>query len=161
MTHRLQHPQVLLHPALLPWLERVCAHLGLHVCASAYLADLCAQAHTQVLLGIEGERPVALLVTQLPTPLMLQPTILLGYNDGSKAIGAEMMREAARWLRTEGFDRFLAMNRSGRSDAAYERGLRPHGMVIERVTTFLVELNKEETDEVRCEDRNLGGVHAA
>jgi hypothetical protein len=159
MIHRLLHPAVLYH--LLPWLEEVCEHLGLDISASPYIADLCGKAHTQVLLGVEEERPVALLVTQLPTPLMLYPTILLGYNTGSKPLGAEMMHTAAQWLRAEGFDCFLATNRSGRSDAAYERGFRPHGRVIERVTTLLVELNKEEeTDEVRSRDWDLG-VRAA
>jgi hypothetical protein len=161
VIHRLLHPQVLLHPALHPWLERVCAGFGLRVEASAYIAELCAQEHTQVLLGVEGERPVALLVTQLPPPLLLYPTFLLGYNVGSKAIGAEMMCEAARWLQGHGFARVFATNQSGRSDAAYERGFRPHGQVVDRVTTFVVELNREEeTNEVRPGDRAVGVLAA-
>jgi len=143
MIHRLLNPQVLQHPALLPWVDRVCGRFELCAYASAHIAELCAAAHTQVLLGIEEERPVALLVSQLPTPLMLYPTILLAYNEGSKAIGGEMVEEAARWMRDAGYSHFLMTNRSGRSDAAYERVLRPHGTVIERATTLLVELRKE------------------
>ena len=145
MIHRLLHPGVLQHPALKPWLYFTVSKLVANwEAAAAHITELCGQEHTQVLLGIEGESPVALLVTQLPTPLMLYPTVLFAYNEGSKAIGGEMVEQAASWMRDAGFSHFLMTNRSGRSDAAYERILRPHGKVIERATTLLVELRKEE-----------------
>lgn len=165
MIHRLLTPQVLDHPALRPWFYRSVLKLipgpERMVAACEQISALCAEAHSQVLLGIEEERPVALLVSQLPTPLMLYPTILLAYNEGSKAIGGEMVQEAARWMRGAGYAHFLMTNRSGRGDAAYERILRPHGTVIERATTLLVELKEEEQDEVQSAGDVLGGVRAA
>ena len=160
MIQRLLTPQVLEHPWLRPWVWSITSRFDLSQDAPEFVAGLCGQAHTQVLLGIEEERPVALLVTQLPTPLMLYPTILLAYNEGSKAIGGEMMQEAVRWVRAAGYSHFLMTNRSNRSDAAYERGLRPHGTVIARATTLLVELRKEEEDEVQSSGDVLGGVRA-
>ena len=64
MIHRLLHPQVLRHPALRLWLAQVCAHFGLSASAPAYIAGLCGEAHTQVLLGVEGSDPSALTVGQ-------------------------------------------------------------------------------------------------
>lgn len=166
MISEIRHPQILRHSALKPWFFWTVSKLVPGPArmeeVSNYIADLCGQEHTQVLLGIEEGRPVALLVSQLPTPLMLQPTILFAYNEGSKEIGAEMVEEAARWMRAAGFSHFLFTNRSGRSDAAYERVLRPHGKVVERATTFLVELRKEEQEDGVEVRRGRGlGVPAA
>ena len=104
---------------------------------------MCARPNVQILLGIENHGPVALLVTQLPSPLMLLPTILLGYNSGSRALGHEMMAQAGAFARLGGYDRVLLVNRSGRSDAAYARGLGRVGIIKDRMTVFEVELKEE------------------
>lgn len=146
-VHRLLHPGILAHPLLAPWFLGVCAGLVPNPEPVArHVAALCTEAHTQVLLGIEGAQPRALLVTQLPTPLMLLPTVLLGYNEGIPALGKAMMQQACAWMRENGYYSFLAVNR-GRNSAAYARGLRPFGEVSDAGTTFRVELREEEEDD--------------
>jgi hypothetical protein len=130
VIHRLLNPQVLQHPALKPWfyfsVSKLIPGPERMVAAAEQISALCVEAHTQVLLGIEEERhTVALLVTQLPTPLMLYPTILFAYNEGSKAIGGEMVQEAARWIRAAGFTHFLMTNRSGTAEEGFITAVAP------------------------------------
>ena len=142
-VHHILNPAVLRHPALRPWLWWVVSKMlpGHMQPVAEHVEGLCGEAHTQVLLGIEAERPAALLVTQLPTPFMLLPTVLLGYNEGSRALGHAMMAEAASWAREHGFEKLLMVNRSGRSDAAYARTLQRIGMITGRATVFEVTPN--------------------
>lgn len=125
------------------FLQRVCTHFRLPHAACLEICNMCARPNVQILLGIENHGPVALLVTQLPSPLMLLPTILLGYNSGSRALGHEMMAQAGAFARLGGYDRVLLVNRSGRSDAAYARGLGRVGIIKDRMTVFEVELKEE------------------
>lgn len=126
------------------WVDRVCVGLGVPG-AVPYLRECCTREHTQILLGVEMEEPRALLVTQLPTPFMVHPTILVGYNSGSPALGRALMREAASWARAAGHSRLRLTNGSGRSDAAYLRGLSRVGMtLVASATAFTVELGEEQ-----------------
>lgn len=156
MIQRLLHPGILAHPYLAPWLARLCAKLVPNPePVTRQLCALCTEAHTQVLLGIEEGQPRALLVTQLPTPLMLLPVILLGYNEGTKQLGKAMMQQACAWVRENGYSAFLAVNR-GRNSAAYARGLRPFGKVSDAGTTFRVELREEEEENDAVRGGALG-----
>lgn len=155
-TLRVQHPLILRHPALWPWLGSVCAAMD-RPKAAAFIADLCGRSDALVLLGVE-DRPCALLCAELPSPLNLFPWITLGYNDGSPALGREMMRQAAQWFRAHGHTTFQAINGSGRSDAAYARGLRCVGEVTERHSLLTVALREEEQDGAEVSGRARLGV---
>jgi hypothetical protein len=142
----IQHPQVLLHEALLPWLTGVCAGFKLRASAPAYIAGLCGEVHTQVLLGIEAEAPRALLVTQLPSPMDLLPTILLAYNEGSAELGTQVLAQATAWMQAREHTKFQLVNGSGFADVVYERRLRRTGLgkVVDRKSILTIELEGEK-----------------
>lgn len=144
MIARIVSTKVFELPPVWEFLQGVCAHFRLPHAACLEICGMCGRADTQLLLGIEAETPKALLVTQLPSPLMLLPTIVLGYNSGSWALGEEMMAQAGTFARAAGFDRVLLVNRSGRGDAAYARTLGRVGIITGRATMFEVELKEEQ-----------------
>jgi hypothetical protein len=137
---RVANPEALRHPALAYWLAGVCEHFHLPVHAPAHIAEVCARADVQVLLGVEGDEPRALLVTELPTPFNVRPFIVLGYNRGTRALGRELLLWATRWVREQGYTSFDMINRSGSSDAVYERKLRGLGRVTDKASVLTVEL---------------------
>jgi hypothetical protein len=142
LIERVTVPAVLRHPTLRPWLWWTVSKVaGRCEPIAPHIEEICGEPHTQVLVGVEEDALHALLVTQLPTPFMLLPTVLFGYNDGSRNLGHAMMAEAASWAREHGFEKLLMVNRSGRSDAAYARTLRRIGMITGRASVFEVQPN--------------------
>ena len=160
MILRLTEPEVLRHPALASWLDAVCTKLE-RPHAPAYIIDLCAKPDTLVLLGIEAQKPRALLVLQPPSPLTLYPIITLGYNSGSALLGKSMMDAAATWCGQQGSAFCHAVNGSGASDAAYERcGRRCGWSVVDRQTFITFAVPQELNDGPAVDTRTRLGLPA-
>ena len=72
------------HSALRPWLWWTVSKVaGRCEPIAPHIEEICGEPHTQVLVGVEEDALHALLVTQLPTPFMLLPTVLFGYNSNT------------------------------------------------------------------------------
>jgi hypothetical protein len=134
---RVTEPKVWEHPVLTGFLAEVCGKLPTRTGAEAYIARICALPDVLVLLGIEDQKPAALLVLEPPSPITLHPVFTLGYNSGTALLGLAMMDQAAVWCGQQGVAFCHMVNGSGRSDAAYERRARAAGWRIENRQTFL------------------------
>lgn len=154
MIYRILPGPLLEHPGWLAFLEHIRAHWGYPAGFAAYVNSLCGRPEVLVLLGAAGDDLKALLITELPTnPLMLLPWVTLAYNAGTPQLGDAVVRVATRWLREQGWQSFRFLNNSGRSDAAYERTLRPHGRVVQCQSCLTVKLHKEEEENAEVPTR--------
>jgi hypothetical protein len=70
----------------------------------------------------------------------VRPFIVLGYNRGTRALGRELLEWSIHWVRAHGYTSFDMINRSGSSDAVYERKLRGLGRVTDKASVLTVEL---------------------
>jgi hypothetical protein len=75
-------------------------------------------------LSLDGTRPRAIGAAMKPSPLMMLPQILFGYNEGPRIYGRAVMERLREFL--VGYDKALALNTKHR-DAVFLRTFRAMG----------------------------------
>ena len=84
--------------------------------------------------ALDGLRPKAIGAAMLPTPLMMRPQILFGYNEGPRIYGRAVMLRLREFL--AGYPKALALN-TRHADAVFLRTFRALG--AGKVTGSVVE----------------------
>ncbi len=89
-------------------------------------------------LGSEYHKPLALALGFFHTsPLFPHPTLVAAYNEGSIPLRNLLRRKVMDILTARGYTTALAINGTGRPDAAWIRGLAPTGMTGEAFGTAI------------------------
>ena len=80
------------------------------------------------LLGLEAHEYKALSISALPLhKLDKVPQVILFYSTGSKALTRALAQQTVDKIEQKGYNKFWAINRSGRPDAVWQRALTPDG----------------------------------
>ena len=83
-------------------------------------------------LGAEKGKFHAVMMGYLPVGNMFPyPTVVLIYNEGSRALSRAMQEHLLDFITSRGYTRMLAVNTSGHRDEAWLRGLTPAGATSE------------------------------
>lgn len=92
-----------------------------------------------MVLGAEKGEMKGLVLGFLPVGnLFPYPTIVLFYNEGSRALSREMQDVVLDILLEAGYTRMLAVNSSGAKDEVWQRALTPKGATSEKVGSLYV-----------------------
>lgn len=86
------------------------------------------QKHQFMLLGAENGAFKGVILGWFPTGnLFPYPSIVLFYNEGSRALSREMQDYLLDFIVSNGYTRMLAVNSSGHKDEVWLKGLTPQG----------------------------------
>lgn len=92
------------------------------------LIDFVKEPNQFMLLGAEKGEFKAVILGYLPSGnLFPYPTVVLLYNEGSRALSRATRAKLMDIVVEAGYTRLLAVNSSGRDDAVWKRGITPEG----------------------------------
>lgn len=142
--------QPLIARAIIPHIEKALNLSGFEGNASIaahYLAAQCTVSQLGMWIttgktGVEG-----LIACVLPTnPMVQYPEIAVNANWGPRAAGRQMVNEAIAFVKENGYSTLIVCNRTGRSDAVFERlyGIAGRKMVPIGTTYEFVEVQPDE-----------------
>lgn len=90
-------------------------------------------------LGAENGQFKACAMGFLPNGnLFPYPTIVLLYNEGSRALSRAVQSDMMDFIVSNGYTRVLAVNTSGHEDAVWQRGLTPKDAKSEKVGSLVL-----------------------
>lgn len=90
-------------------------------------------------LGAEAGEMKAIAAGFLPVGnLFPYPTIVMFYNEGTRALSRAVQDEVMDFIVTQGYTRMLAVNTSGRADDVWQRALTPSDAKSERVGSLVL-----------------------
>jgi hypothetical protein len=81
-----------------------------------------------MIVGMEHGGPTGLMLGYFSTSALFPyPTIVLLYNEGSRAMARALSKAGLDMINTRGYTKALALNGTGRSDNAWIRFMAPEG----------------------------------
>lgn len=148
MIYRVAFPHYFQITAVRELGERACRECGISPqCGVAHLSNMCGHWDKLVLLGYEGDDPVAIMAVELPNPFSQDPLIPLVYNEGSMETGNDLFAMARAYIEGAGYSKVAMINRSRAPDEIWERGIeiRLRARPVNRATRLTVEFKNDGT----------------
>lgn len=138
---QLRRPQALLIPDIQALLGRALASANLAPngldSVAKDLFDLVTDDYQFMFLGEEHGKFQSVVFGHLPVGnLYPYPTVVLFYNEGSRALSRHTRDALMDFLLSSGYTRAMAINLTGRSDAVWARGLAPEGARAQILGSF-------------------------
>lgn len=131
----LRTPQALLKPDLQAFLRRA-VESGTFLAPAGFdtvaedIWNFVIDPQQFMFLGAEKGEWKAIAIGYLPVGnLFPYPTIVLFYNEGSRALSRAVGDQLMDFIVSRGYTRILAVNSSGREDKVWMRGLTPDGAI--------------------------------